>query len=1069
LDLDIDRDMIQIESDGFLMTAGPTLPFGVVCILFWIIAFPNPAVSCGSGCSHNSEDPLAFIHFWYKDASYLDGSYYKYGSYQFNCDGTQISFCPLSSGINPTQTPQDTAPKDLSYHCDCGVGTNPDGDKEWGGTLPPGIGPPPGPPPPGGNPCCPSLDRVGKPINLMTGNMYHEQVDLRLPSSIPGDGFAFVRTYNSQAAMLGKTGVLGYGWTYTYDIGLEAINQDSTGKFYRMRIHLADGRGVYFLAMPDESYKGMYGERATLVKNPDTSFTYTFQNGTKYFFSPLSGTVGRIARIEDVFGNATVFGYNGSGQVIDVADPIGRHLTLTYTSDGKIETLANPVGGVHRYSYDASGNLALLTAPDGSTTTYQYQSSVNVHLLTAIRNTENQLVAKWDYDAQGRAIESSVDGINEKISLSYGPYSLSGTQTVLTNSRGSQTTYTYGQIEGMHQVRAISGPGCVSCRGTDIASFIYDGRGFGPIKTVDLKGTITTYGFDASRRLMTSRTDPVGTTTYTYHPNFDFILTETVKSVLNPSQNYQITYDYDNDGNTTSNENPGLLVRRQVMNGLTRNSSGIIVPFQQVSSFTYDSMGRLTQVDGPRSDVTDTTARTYYPIVSGDAKSGMLQSVTRANGSTPLTTTYNSYDKNGNVTQITDPNGQVTTYTYDPLNRVWTITHLSDNGTTTYTYDANGNVDFVTLPEGNTIDYTFDAANRLTKITDALGHSIGYTYDTEGNRRREERKDPSGVIKAYLDMTYDEANRLKRITNPDATFTEYGYDSMGNRTSLSDPNGNTTLYDYDALNRLTTTTQPGPIITISAYDSQDHLTGVTDANGHANTYEYDDLGHLVTQVSPDTGTTRNAYDEAGNLISKTDANNILTMYDYDALNRLTHVHFPDSTQDIIYNYDGSNANGLGRLTSMTDPSGTTTYSYTGKGEIYQESKIFAGLSNMTYTMTYGYDKNGNLTGITYPSGQRVGYGMDGADRVASVTGTNSGVTRTYVTVQNYLPFGPYQTVGMFNGVTTTFTYDNQYRLREQQIGKVNQTPLMHHAYNPLSKWKPAYHRGPSESGEESDI
>jgi len=226
-----------------------------------------------------------------------------------------------------------------------------------------------------------------------------------------------------------------------------------------------------------------------------------------------------------------------------------------------------------------------------------------------------------------------------------------------------------------------------------------------------------------------------------------------------------------------------------------------------------------------------------------------------------------------------------------------------------------------------------------------------------------------------------------------------------------------------------------------SYDSQDHLTGVTDDNSNATTYEYDDAGRLVTLTSPDTGTTHYAYDDAGNLVYKKDANNIVTTYEYDFLNRLTEIHFPTSANDISYTYDGTTSNGKGRLTGMSDPSGNTTYYYTSKGQLDHEEKTFTGLSSKT--ITYAYDANGNLTGVTYPSGRQVTYTLDNADRITQVSGTRSSVTTDYATIGNYLPFGPYRLIELDNSIATTITYDNRYQFDTQIVGSA---PFLSHDY-----------------------
>jgi YD repeat-containing protein len=50
-----------------------------------------------------------------------------------------------------------------------------------------------------------------------------------------------------------------------------------------------------------------------------------------------------------------------------------------------------------------------------------------------------------------------------------------------------------------------------------------------------------------------------------------------------------------------------------------------------------------------------------------------------------------SYDANGNLTRLIDPNGNVTQYQYDALDRVTTDTNALNNSQT-YRYDAVGNL-----------------------------------------------------------------------------------------------------------------------------------------------------------------------------------------------------------------------------------------------------------------------------------------------------------------------------------------------------------------------------------------
>jgi YD repeat-containing protein len=178
--------------------------------------------------------------------------------------------------------------------------------------------------------------------------------------------------------------------------------------------------------------------------------------------------------------------------------------------------------------------------------------------------------------------------------------------------------------------------------------------------------------------------------------------------------------------------------------------------------------------------------------------------------------------------------------------------------------------------------------------------------------------------------------------------------------------------------------------------------------------------------------TSYTYDPAGNLISKTDANGNTITYTYDALNRLAGIHFPDPAQDITYTYD-EGANGKGRLTGMTDPSGTYVYAYDALGNLITEEKTIEGV---TYTTQYAYDAAGVLTGMTYPDERSVTYELDTAGRVTRVTTTKDTLTSTLAENISYLPFGPLQTLTYGNGTLLNNAFDQQYRLSGMTAGSI---------------------------------
>jgi hypothetical protein len=269
---------------------------GVAVIISTTLVHASPALGCAGGNHDPTAGPLAIIHFWYP----LNGWSY-YGSYSFDCDGNMTGFCPSDSFIGPSSGPMDGTARDPGYYDPgyCNGTATVDQDHDWGPTCPtsgggggggggscnsrgPGSGGSGGGPGGLGGPAGPFGENpgmVGQPINLTTGNMYHRQTDLSLPGR--RGGLTFTRTYNSRAGYL-YHGVLGFGWSHTYDIRLEAVSTGVSGggviigAIYRIRMHMGDGRGAYFLLMPDGLYHGQYGDLTTMVKNPDGSFTATF-------------------------------------------------------------------------------------------------------------------------------------------------------------------------------------------------------------------------------------------------------------------------------------------------------------------------------------------------------------------------------------------------------------------------------------------------------------------------------------------------------------------------------------------------------------------------------------------------------------------------------------------------------------------------------------------------------------------------------------------------------------------------------------------------------------------------
>jgi RHS repeat-associated protein len=502
-----------------------------------------------------------------------------------------------------------------------------------------------------------------------------------------------------------------------------------------------------------------------------------------------------------------------------------------------------------------------------------------------------------------------------------------------------------------------------------------------------------------------------------------------------------------------------------------------------VTAGTCPLVGLVTAVNGPRpagdagmaAGQDDRTAYTYY--ASDDAscasngacphRRGDLWKVTNALGQV---TTYVSYDKNGRVTRTQDANGTVTDFVYHV--RGWLtdrIVRASAAGTpgagdaaTHIDYDAVGNVKKVIQPDGAFLAYTYDDAHRLIKIADNQNNTIDYCpggagsaqcLDAAGNRRVEQVKDPSGTLKRSLSRSYNSLSQLVRLNNAAGAAVEQsqglsdtgvadGYDGNGNRVRVQDGLGIGTKQRYDGLNRLVETLQnyngtdaaTANASTGYVYDTRDNLRQVTDPDGLNTVYDYDGLNNLTGLHSPDTGDSSYGYDLAGNRRTQTDARGVTSTYAYDALNRLTAIGYPTATLNVGYAYDQSNAvtgcaasSPLGRLTTMTDASGSTTYCYDRRGNVTRKKQV---IGSTTLTTDYAYSVADRLASITYPSGAIVAYARDALGRVTAVTWkANAGAAATTVVSNaSYYPFGPLNVLTYGNGRTLSKLYDQDYAI-----------------------------------------
>jgi len=892
---------------------------------------------------------------------------------------------------------------------------------------------------------------VGNPTQLGTGNKQLFETDVRLTGPNP---LTFTRTYNSFGAFGPKSdaglasGMLGNTWRSTYDRKIFPVSGSSSVTAIAWR---NDGRIKYFSPSGAEiQHEGGATERLDAL--PGGAWRYTTRDDT----IELYNAAGLLLSMTDRNGFTQTLSYNTASQLTSVTDAFGRSLTFTYDVVGRLVSVFDPVGNEIDYGFDTQDNLVSIGYPGAAhNRTYQY----NGKELASITDENGAAYAQYLYDESGR-VQSSIhapnqaNGTIDKFSFAYNTNSTTITSPLneiinyglVTTSDG---TIRMGSLDQM----------CGLCGGYT-QSKTYDTAGF-PQSQTDFNGTATQFTYDDVRGLETQRIEAASTT-----GNPSPVEKRTIQTDWNPTFHQPAerrTYDASNTliakSNWTYNSRGQMLTRTETdpQNAAVPARTWTTKYCEQtnINTGTCPLIGLVTQVDGPRTDVSDITTYIYRAAddptcASGGAcsyRKGDLWKVTDALGHVSQ---YVSYDKAGRLTRIQDTNATYTDMTFHV--RGWLLTRTiranangsasSADATTTFAYDNVGNVVKSTQPDGAYLVYAYDDAHRLTDISDNLANTIHYSLDAAGNHTQENTGDPNGVLMRTLSRSYDQLSRLHQLTDALNHSSIINYDGVGNVIATDDPLNVQSSQSYDALNRLTTIlrdiTGSDPsthnATTHYRYDALDNLITVTDPNTLSTQYGYDALHDLLSLQSPDTGTATYTYDAAGNRITQIDARGVHTSYAYDKLNRLSQISYPTTSLNTVFLYDQSNTTTgcgtsypIGRLTRFTDASGSTTYCYDRRGNVLKKTQVTGSVTLITQ---YSYSNADRLLTVSYPSGAVVTYTRNVIGQITTISTTPSGSSTATPLVSNvtYLPMGPMATLTYANGVTQVREYDQNYRI-----------------------------------------
>ena len=426
-------------------------------------------------------------------------------------------------------------------------------------------------------------------------------------------------------------------------------------------------------------------------------------------------------------------------------------------------------------------------------------------------------------------------------------------------------------------------------------------------------------------------------------------------------------------------------------------------PVTRVSAFSYDANGLLKQEvvepDRPNTPFTLTTDYGYDPFGNRESITVTgLKGATAAEGQQVRITTT-QYDPKGRFpirttnalnqtetyvydgrfgvrTQLTGPNGLITTWNYDGFGRLTKETR-ADGAVTDISYRwcgadcPNGGYATETRATGRApVSRYKDALNRdiLTQTLGLDGRTINkrMIYDALGRPIQVSEPYFTNDAPDWTITSYDLLDRPRVVTSPLGSVTRMDYGISGDTlTTLDTLDGiaGTTTEARNAIGKTASVTDRlGHVITYT-YDAVGNLTDTRDPSGNVVHLGYDIRGRKIVMDDPDMGHWIYAYNGFGELVSQTDAKGQTVTMRYDKLGRMISRNEPEGAS--TWTYDTA-AHGIGKLAREAAPGGyIRTHTYDSLGRPASTTSTIAG---QPYTMNTAYDTLGRVSQTTYPNG-----------------------------------------------------------------------------------------------------
>jgi RHS repeat-associated protein len=472
--------------------------------------------------------------------------------------------------------------------------------------------------------------------------------------------------------------------------------------------------------------------------------------------------------------------------------------------------------------------------------------------------------------------------------------------------------------------------------------------------------------------------------------------------------------------------------------------------------YSYDSNGNLDFALDPLHQKID------YAYQSGGNGPHDLTEVILplARFGQPVKTAFRYY-RNGRAFAQTNGLGQGDSLEYDLYRRSTRVTDARGH-TALHSYDANGALVQLNEPDGGVLTFDHQGDGLRYRKYDALGHATQYSY--------------------RLDKTFgtaaDSFGQVTRARDALNQEVDYGYGMYDQVTSVKNRRGHTRRYVYAAATAINANGygdfkgklkevradvggQPDVLLASHAYDAhgnpyytREYLEPGNTARFRQTDWFYDADGlyldyKLVSQsadMSQPLVYVDYQYDSLGRLVAETlyrkerpDPNDphylaLTTTYAYDALDRPIEVTDASGTvHETVYD-----ANGQVYQEKTWYPSGVAKAGCAAPAFIDGRSYVICADATHQYdaaerriastdvfghTTQFGYDAAGNLTKVTDANGHTTRYEYDSMNRRTATIDANGHRTTT-----QYNPRGEIVSVTNANGETIRSEYDALGRL-----------------------------------------